>query len=377
MKAYKVLSTVLVGVLSIPQTFAASEHIDELEATVEEAIADSVATEEQSKSIREKRELEKRELAKVRDQALTETAEARSKSHKAQKEITRAEWAIESMQKTKQKLLADQRHEEAQLQKKIAHLEQLKSRKNVLHSEVVSAEKTLTATRESLERTRRNVIETQDNTNKMVAKLEGLRHQHKAESARLAQSQIVYKQNIERLKRLEEQQQQRLAQLQTERKLASTDLQKLQHEVAVREQRTKAYEAKALEAKNRTQAVVAKLEKMKTDRVKTLRAMQQREVLAHSNLRSSELREARARTEMSQLPTMIPVKTVVVSRDCNVRTEPDLQARSLGVIRGGSKVKMAQYKANQEENMSIWRKIELPDRQPAYASRMCFQKTTR
>lgn len=379
MKAYKVLSTVLMGsLLIVPRAFAASsEHIDELEATVEEAIADSVATEEQSKSIREKKALEKRDLERVRDKALAETADARTKSHKAQKEITRAEWAIESMQKTKQKLLADQRREEAELQKRLSHLEQLKSKKNVLGQDLVVAEKSLNNTREHLDKTRRSVIETQDSSAKMVAKLEKLRQEHKEETARLSHSQIVYKQNIERLKNLEAQQKVKIAQLQAERKLASTDLHKLQTEVAIREQRAKAYEAQALEAKNRTQTVVARLEKMKSERVKTLRAMQQREVLAQSNLKASELREARARAEMSQLPALLPMKTVVITRDCNIRSEPTAQARSLGVIRGGSKVAVAgRGVASEQANMSIWQKIELPSKKPAYAAKMCFQKQT-
>lgn len=374
-KTYKLISTVLIsGLFVLPKAYA-GEHIDELEATVEEAIADSVATEEQSKTIKEKRALEKRDLERVRDRALAETAEARTKSSKAQKEITHAEWAIESMQKTKQRLLADQRREEANLAKKVAQLEDLKAKKGVLGHEVVVAEKNLSGTREHLEKTRLSVIETQDNTTKMVAKLEKLRQEHKEESARLAHSQIVYKQQLARLKALEEQQKQRIAQLTTERKLASTDLQKLQNEVAVHEQRTKVYEAKAQEAKQRTQTVVAKLEQMKINRLKTLRAMQNREMLAQSNLKSSELREARARAEMSQLPTMLPVKTVVISRDCNIRTEPTADARSLGVIRGGSKVQVARGIASEGGNMSIWQKIELPSKKPAYAAKMCFQKS--
>ena len=374
MKAYKVLNTLLVGSLVLTPKVYASEHIDELEATVEEAIADSVASEEQSKSIREKRELEKQDLAKVKDKALAETADARAKSHKAQKEITRAEWAIESMQKTKQKLLADQRREEAELQKKLANLDQLKAKKGALSQEVVLAEKNLNGTREHLAQTRRNVIETQDSTNKMIVKLDNLRKEHKEESARLAQAQANYKQHVARLKGLEEQQKQRLAALQTEKAQASVELKKLQQEVAVREQRTKAYEAQAADANQRTKVVVAKLEQMKINRLKTLKAMQNRELLAQSNLKASELREARARSEMSQLPTLIPAKTVVISRDCNIRTEPTADARSLGVIRGGSKVKVAGRAPAGEQNSSIWQKIELPSHKPAYASMACFKK---
>lgn len=371
MKTNRVVITVLVGALITPQTYA-SEHIDDLEATVEEAIADSVATEEQSKDIRARRISEKQELEQFRGKVLAETAEARAKAKKSQKEITQAEWAIEAMQKAKQKLAADQRYEEAQLKKKLAHLEQLKSKKDVLSSDIVLAENNLNGTREQLEKTRRSVIETQDSTVKMVAKLEKLRVDQKEQAARLAHSQTTHKQTLERLKVLEGQQTRKLAQLQSERQLASVDLQKLQKEISVRDQRTKALEAQAAAAKQRTQLVVAKLEQMKAGKMNTLRAMQNREVLAQSNLKAYELREARARAEMSQLPTVIPAKTVVISRDCNVRTEPTAHAKSLGVIRGGSKVAVARGLAS--DNMSIWQKIELPSKQPAYAAKMCFQK---
>ncbi len=372
MKAHRILTTVLVGLLTTPPAYG-SEHIDELEATVEEAIADSVATEEQSKSIRERRVVEKKELEQFRGKALAETAEARAKAKKSQKEITHAEWAIEAMQKAKQKLSADQRYEENQLKKKLAHLDQLKSKKDTLNSDIVLAEKNLNGTREQLERTRRSVLEAQHSTVKMVAKLEKLRADQKDQSTRLTRSQVSHKETLERLKILESQQQRKLAQLQSERQLASGDLTKLQKEISIREQRTKALEAQTLAAKQRTQVVVAKLEQMKASKMGTLRAMQNRETLAHSNLKSYELREARARAEMSQLPTMIPAKTVVIARDCNVRTEPTAQARSLGVIRGGSKVAVARGVAS-EQNMSIWQKIELPSKQPAYAAKMCFQK---
>lgn len=377
MKANRVLITVLVGLLTTPSAHGSeNEHIDELEATVEEAIADSVATEEQSKTIRERRVVEKKELEVFRGKALAETAEARAKAKKSQKEITHAEWAIEAMQKAKQKLAADQRYEENQLKKKLAHLDQLKSKKDGLNSDIVLAEKNLNGTREQLEKTRRSVIETQDSTVKMIAKLEKVRVDQKEQSARLAHTQISYKQTLARLKILEGQQQRKLAQLQSERQLASVDLVKLQKELSVREQRTKALEAQTLAAKQRTQVVVAKLEQLKASRINTLRAMQNREILAQSNLKSYELREARARAEMSQLPTVLPAKTVVITRDCNVRTEPTAQARSLGVIRGGSKVAVARGVAN-EGNMSIWQKIELPSKQPAYAAKMCFQKTVK
>lgn len=374
MKTNRYLVTTLVGLLMTPQAYGtSSEHVDDLEATVEEAIADSVATEEQSKSIRERRVIEKQELEQVRGKALAETAEARAKAKKAQREINHAEWAIEAMQKARQKLLADQRYEENQLKKKMANLEQLKTKKNVLSSDIVLAEKNLNGTREQLERTRRSVIETQDSTVKMVAKLEKLRADQKDQSTRLAQTKINHKQAIERLKGLETQQQRKLAQLQTERQLASVDLQKLQKEVSVREARTKAIEAQALAAQHRTQTVVAKLEQMKASRMQTLRALQNREMLAQSNLKSHELREARTRAEMSQLPALIPAKTVVIARDCNVRTEPTAQAKSLGVIRGGSKVQ-ARAVASEGSATPFWQKIELPSKKPAYAAAMCFQK---